>query len=156
MLPARFAVLASACRSPRTVADLIGKLRVPQEAAQLARLLVELRDTLGDGGVFGADRRCARARRRVSPARTLRTAAADVRGRVPEVGRTLSQRTAAAAEVDAGALASLHRNDPAEIPRAVRQARVVAVSRALHAGTQEGDGAGSESSWRKRGRVAPR
>ena len=27
---------------------------------------------------------------------------------------------------------ALHRNDPAEIPRAVRQARVVAVSRALH------------------------
>ncbi len=46
VLPARFAVLASACRSPRTVADLIGKLRVPQEAAQLARLLVDLRDTL--------------------------------------------------------------------------------------------------------------
>ena len=39
-------MLASACRSPRTVADLIGKLRVPQESAQLARLLVELRDTL--------------------------------------------------------------------------------------------------------------
>jgi hypothetical protein len=39
----------------------------------------------------------------------------------------------AAAEVDAGALASLHRNDPPEIARAVRQARVVAVSRALHA-----------------------
>jgi tRNA nucleotidyltransferase (CCA-adding enzyme) len=38
----------------------------------------------------------------------------------------------AAAEVDAGALASLHRNDPSEIPRAVRQARIVAVSRALH------------------------
>ena len=40
----------------------------------------------------------------------------------------------AAAEVDAGALASLHRNDAAEIPRAVRQARIVAVSRALHGG----------------------
>jgi hypothetical protein len=26
----------------------------------------------------------------------------------------------------------MHRNDPAEIPRAVRQARIVAVSRVLH------------------------
>jgi hypothetical protein len=38
----------------------------------------------------------------------------------------------AAADVDAGALAALHRNDPAEIPRAVRQARIVAVGSALH------------------------
>ena len=47
----------------------------------------------------------------------------------------------AAAEVDAGALASLHRYDASEIPRAVRQARVVAVSRALHSGNQNSEGA---------------
>ena len=36
-----------------------------------------------------------------------------------------------ASEVDAGALASLHRNDPSQIQRAVRKARVVAVGREL-------------------------
>jgi len=39
-----------------------------------------------------------------------------------------------ASEVDAGALASLHRNDPAQIQRAVRQARVIAVGRESSAG----------------------
>jgi tRNA nucleotidyltransferase (CCA-adding enzyme) len=38
----------------------------------------------------------------------------------------------AAGAVDAGALAALHRDDPGEIPKAVRQARVVAVGRALY------------------------
>ena len=32
-----------------------------------------------------------------------------------------------ASEIDAGTLASLHRNDPSQIQRAVRQARIVAV-----------------------------
>jgi len=36
-----------------------------------------------------------------------------------------------AAEVDAGALASMHRNDPSQIQRAVKQARIVAVGREL-------------------------
>ena len=139
VLPARFAVLASACRSPRTVADLIGKLRAPQESAQLARLLVELRDAL------------AQSESSASIVDTLERADAFRR---PERFELLLQtfETAyekpadrfrdalhAAADVDAGALASLHRNDPTEIPRAVRQARIVAVSRALHGDEQRDD-----------------
>ncbi|HQR21166.1 MAG TPA: hypothetical protein PLE54_13440 [Burkholderiaceae bacterium] len=139
VLPARFAVLASACRSPRTVADLIGKLRASQESAQLARLLVELRDAL------------AQSESSASIVDTLERADAFRR---PERFELLLQtfETAyekpadrfrdalhAAADVDAGALASLHRNDPTEIPRAVRQARIVAVSRALHGDEQRDD-----------------
>jgi tRNA nucleotidyltransferase (CCA-adding enzyme) len=132
LLPARFAVLANACRSPRAAADFLGKLRVQQEAAQLARLLVELRGPLATS--------------------TASAAIVDVleRGdafRRPERFELLlqafeacSELTAArfrvalkaASAVDAGALAALHRNDPAQIPRAVRQARVVAVGRALY------------------------
>ncbi|HTN49584.1 MAG TPA: hypothetical protein VMK32_09150 [Burkholderiaceae bacterium] len=138
VLPARFAVLASACRTPRSVADLIGKLRVPQEAAQLARLLVEMRDTLSSAQssalIVDALERADAFRR---PERfevllqTFETAYEQSADRFRLAAR-------AAAEIDAGALASLHRNDPAEIPRAVRQARIVAVSRALH-GSVEGD-----------------
>lgn len=132
VLPARFAVLASACRSPRTVADLIGKLRVPQEAAQLARLLVELRETLSNAELSAAivdalERADAfrRPERFEVLLQSFETAYQESAERFRAAAR-------AAAEVDAGALASLHRNDPTEIPRAVRQARVVAVSRALH------------------------
>jgi tRNA nucleotidyltransferase (CCA-adding enzyme) len=134
VLPARFAVLSSACRSPRSVADLIGKLRVPQESAQLARLLVELRDLLA-----GAESSAlivdvlerADAFRRPERFEVLLQAFEVAYGKSADRFRSALR---AAAEIDAGALASLHRNDPAEIPRAVRQARVVAVSRALHSG----------------------
>ena len=137
VLPARFAVLASACRSARSVADLLGKLRVPQDSAQLARLLVELREPL------------------TQPASSSVIVDALERGdafRRPERFELLLQALEAACEVscdryrqavlaagqvDAGALAGLHRNDPAEIPRAVRQARIVAVSRALHTPSEE-------------------
>ncbi len=132
VLPARFAVLASACRSPRTVADLIGKLRVPQESAQLARLLVELRDALATAESSAAIvdvleradafRRPERFELLLQAFETAQEESAD----------RFRQALRAASAVDAGALASLHRNDPAEIPRAVRQERVVAVSRALH------------------------
>jgi tRNA nucleotidyltransferase (CCA-adding enzyme) len=39
-------ILAGACRSSRAVSDFLGKLRVQQDAGQLARLLVELREPL--------------------------------------------------------------------------------------------------------------
>lgn len=132
VLPARFAVLASACRSPRTVADLMGKLRVPQEAAQLARLLVDLRDTLthaqSSALIVEALERADAFRRPERFELLLQTFETVSQQSAEQLRRALR----AAAEVDAGALASLHRNDPGEIPRAVRQARVVAVSRALH------------------------
>ncbi len=132
LLPARFAVLANACRSTRAVADFLGKLRVPQEAAQLARLLVELREPLAtvtaSSDVVDLLERADGFRR---PERF------ELLLQAFEVCREVSAdrfRVAlnAASRVDAGALAALHRNDPAEIPRAVRQARVVAVGQALH------------------------
>ena len=46
VLPSRFAILAGACRSSRAVSDFLGKLRVQNDAAQLARLLVELRERM--------------------------------------------------------------------------------------------------------------
>ena len=132
VLPARFAVLANACRSPRSVADLIGKLRVPQEAAQLARLLVELRETLSNAkssaAMVDALERADAFRRPERFEVLLETFEAAYH----QSAERFRVAARAAAEVDAGALASLHRNDQAEIPRAVRQARIVAVSRALH------------------------
>jgi tRNA nucleotidyltransferase (CCA-adding enzyme) len=139
VLPARFAVLASACRSPRTVADLIGKLRVPQESAQLARLLVELREPLAtaesSAAVVDALERADAFRRPERFELLLQTFETAYEKSAERFRHALR----AAAEVDAGALASLHRNDPAEIPRAVRQARVVAVSGALHAAEDQSE-----------------
>jgi tRNA nucleotidyltransferase (CCA-adding enzyme) len=132
LLPARFAVLAGACRTPRAVADFLGKLRVPQDSAQLARLLVELREPLaqapGSSAIVDvlergdAFRRPERFELLLQAFEVSRCMSAD------RIRRALE----AASAVDAGALAALHRNDPAEIPRAVRQARVVAVGRVLH------------------------
>jgi tRNA nucleotidyltransferase (CCA-adding enzyme) len=132
LLPARFAVLANACRSTRAVADLLGKLRAPQESAQLARLLVELRDALasatGSAEIVDVLERADAFRR---PERfELLLQAFEAALDLPANRFRIALR--AASEVDAGALASLHGNDPAEIPRAVRQARIVAVGRALH------------------------
>ena len=135
--PARFAVLASACRSPRAVADLIGKLRVSQEPAQLARLLVELRDVLRTATASTAiveTLERADAFRRPERFEMLLQAFETIEEASAERFR-LALR--AASEVDAGALASLHKNDPAEIQRAVRQARVIEVSRVLHADTPD-------------------
>jgi tRNA nucleotidyltransferase (CCA-adding enzyme) len=132
LLPARFAVFATACRSSRAVADLLGKLRVPQESAQLARLLVELRDTLATAPSSSAmidvfER--ADAFRRPERFEMLLAAYETVSESSAERFRVALR---AAAEVDAGALASLHKNDPEQIQKAVRQARVVAVGGALH------------------------
>jgi tRNA nucleotidyltransferase (CCA-adding enzyme) len=140
LLPVRFAVLASAARTPRAVADLLGKLRVQQDAAQLARLLVELREQLANAKTSTAivdvlERADAfrRPERFELLLQAYETASEDSAERFRRALR-------AAAEVDAGALASLHRNDPGEIPRAVRQARVVAVGGELHGPASETSG----------------
>jgi tRNA nucleotidyltransferase (CCA-adding enzyme) len=135
LLPVRFAVLATAARTPRAVADLLGKLRVQQDAAQLARLLVELREPLASAKTStaivdvleraDAFRRPERFELLLQAHETASEESAD----------RFRRALRAAAEVDAGALASLHRNDPSEIPRAVRQARVVAVGGELHGPT---------------------
>ena len=131
LLPARFAVLANACRSPRAVADFLGKLRVQQESAQLARLLVELRDPLSTAT---SSAEIVEVLERGDAFR--RPERFELLLQAYEVARELTANRfrialKAAAEVDAGALANLHRNDPAEIPRAVRQARIVAVGAVL-------------------------
>jgi tRNA nucleotidyltransferase (CCA-adding enzyme) len=132
LLPARFAVLANACRSPRAAADFLGKLRAQHDAAQLARLLVELRDPLtaatSSAAIVDVLER-GDAFRRPERFELLLQAYEVCRGLTAQRFRAAQK---AAAAVDAGALAALHRNDPAEIPRAVRQARVVAVGRALY------------------------
>ena len=126
-LPARFAVLASACRSPRAVTDLLGKLRAPQDAAQLARLLVELRDPLQDAtspdAIVDVLER-ADALRRPGRFELLLQAFEACGGRSADRFRTA---LTAASAIDAGALAASHAGDPAAIPRALRAARVAAV-----------------------------
>jgi tRNA nucleotidyltransferase (CCA-adding enzyme) len=131
VLPARFAVLANACRSTRAAADFLGKLRVQQDAAQLARLLVELRDSLetatSSAAIVDVLER-ADAFRRPERFELLLQAYEACRGPTAKRFRVAQK---AAAAVDAGALAALHRNDAAQIPPAVRRARVVAAGRAL-------------------------
>ena len=131
VLPARFAVLASACRSSRSVADFLGKLRVQHDAAQLARLLVELREPLRNAetsaAVVDVLERSDAFRRPERFEWLLQAFEAASDTSADRFRRALR----AAGDVDAGALASLHRNDPAEIQRAVRQARIVAVGREL-------------------------
>ena len=132
LLPARFAVLANACRSPRAAADFLGKLRVQQEAAQLARLLVELRGPLATSTASAAVVEVLErgdAFRRPERFELLLQAFEACRELTAHRFRIALK---AASAVDAGALAALHRNDPAAIPPAVRQARVVAVGRALY------------------------
>ena len=117
-------------RPDRQVARAAGVRAAGAAAGRVAR-------HAGECGIVRHDRRYARARRRVPAARTVRAAAAGLRDRLRQTSADRFRKALrAAADVDAGALASLHRNDPAEIPRAVRQARVVAVSRALHSGAQ--------------------
>ncbi|MGZ9029719.1 MAG: hypothetical protein ACXW2G_00015 [Burkholderiaceae bacterium] len=132
LLPARFAVLANASRSSRAAADFLGKLRVQQEAAQLARLLVELREPLStatsSAAILDVLERGDAFRR---PERfEFLLQAYEVCRELTAKRFRIAQKAAAA--VDAGALAALHCNDAAEIPRAVRQARVVAVGSALY------------------------
>ncbi len=131
LLPSRFAVLAGACRSSRAVADFLGKLRAQHDAAQLARLLVELREPLknaeSSAAIVDVLERSDAFRRPERFEWLLLAFEAATDASAERFRRALQ----AAAQVDAGALASLHHNDPAEIQRAVRQARVVAVGGAL-------------------------
>jgi len=134
LLPARFAVLATACRSSRAVADWLGKLRPSQELGQMARLAVELRTPLRTAtssvAIVDVLERADAFRRPERFELLLQAFEATDEATADPFRRGLR----AALAVDAGELASLHRNEPSEIPRAVRQARVVAVGRTLHEG----------------------
>jgi tRNA nucleotidyltransferase (CCA-adding enzyme) len=141
VLPARFAILAGASRSSRAVADFLGKLRAQHDAAQLARLLVELREPLRNAETSAAIvevlERSDAFRRPERFEWLLQAFEAAADSSADRFRRALR----VASEIDAGALANLHRNDPNEIQRAVRQARVVAVGRELFgaASNQTGD-----------------
>ncbi|MEP6609356.1 MAG: hypothetical protein ABJA83_11825 [Burkholderiaceae bacterium] len=132
ILPARFAILAGACRSSRRVSDFLGKLRVQHDAAQLARLLVDLREPLRNAETSAAIvevlERADAFRRPERFEWLLQAFEASTELSAQRFRRALR----VASQVDAAALASLHRNDPGQIQRAVRQARVVAVGRELH------------------------
>jgi len=126
-LPARFAVLANACRSPQAATDFLGKLRAPQDATQLGRLLVELRDPLKsatspDAIVDALER--GDAFRRPERFELLLQAFEACGGQSAERFRTALR---AASAIDAGAVAASHPGDPAAIPRAIREARLAAV-----------------------------
>lgn len=134
-LPARFAVFATACRSPQAVEELAERLRLPQDAAQLARLLADLRgplqaaatpaeivDVLERGDAF---RRPDRFEQLLQAFEASHAATAD----------RFRQAAKAAAAVDAGATAGAHRGEPARIPQAIRAARTAAVAAALASGT---------------------
>jgi tRNA nucleotidyltransferase (CCA-adding enzyme) len=126
-LPARFAVLAGACRSTQSVVDFLGKLRAPQDATQLARLLVELRDPLrratSPDAIVDALERGDAFRR---PERfELLLQAFEVCGE--QAADRFRAALKAASAIDAGALAASHSGDAAAIPRAIREARVAAV-----------------------------
>ena len=101
------------------------------DAAQLARLLVELREPLKNAETSAAIvdvlERSDAFRRPERFEWLLQAFEAAADASAEHFRRALR----VAAEVDAGALASMHRNDPSQIQRAVRQARIVAVGREL-------------------------
>jgi tRNA nucleotidyltransferase (CCA-adding enzyme) len=126
-LAARFAVLAGACRTPQAATEFSGKVRAPQDAAQLARLLVELRApmksaTSPDAVVDVLERGDAFRR----PERFELLLQAFEAGGEQSADRWRAALKAASA-IDAGALAAAHSGNPAAIPRAIREARVTAV-----------------------------
>ena len=123
-LPARFAILASALPSREALDDLLARLRADQDSAQLARLLLELRARLEQAGTpeerlevlerADALRRPERFELLLAAHEALTSASAD----------RWRSALAALREVDAGALAARHHNDPAAIARALREARL--------------------------------
>lgn len=131
ILPARFAILAGACRSSRAVSDFLGKLRVQHDSAHLARLLVDLREPLKNAQTSAAivdvlERSDAfRRPERFEWLLQAFEAAGDLSA------ERFRKALRVASAVDAAPLANLHRNDPSQIQRAVRQARVVEVGREL-------------------------
>jgi tRNA nucleotidyltransferase (CCA-adding enzyme) len=129
-LPARFAILAAACRTPAKLADLLAKLPVDGESGSLARLLVELRAALPQARSADAQlavieradalRRPERFESLLAAVETLDAVDLDA----------LRRALRAAASVDAGAIAARHAPDTAAIAAAVRQARLEAIAAA--------------------------
>ncbi|MEG0820677.1 MAG: hypothetical protein RR101_01010 [Burkholderiaceae bacterium] len=127
-LAARYAVFLSAANSSQAAQSIAERMRAPSDAAQLARLLADLRERLATAS--GAKERVALLER------------ADVFRR-PErfeellaAFEALTQRdaspwrrdSATARAVNAGAVAAANRTTPAQIPLAVRAAREAAVT----------------------------
>lgn len=146
-LPARFAVLASACDEPARLADLLAKLRVDAESAQIATLLLAQRSRLeqsdtADAVIDVLDR--ADAVRRPERFETLLQAAQilDCRGlerlrtalraaRAVDAGAIAAATAASAAATAPAPIAAAPAGQANAIRDAVRAARVAAIERAL-------------------------
>jgi len=127
-LPERYALLMSACASPEAALSVATRMRAPADAAQLARLLAELRSPLAQAQ--GADpmlavleradvfRRPERFESLLDAWEALNEEPADRWREAMRVARA----------VDAGAVAQAHRDAPQLIPQAVRSARRAALS----------------------------
>lgn len=130
-LPVRFAVLASAAASPAQLLAWLGRLRADNDCQQLARLLRDLRSDLAhattpDAMATVLER--ADAQRRPERFEQLLQAANLLDGQQIESWRRVA---AAAAAVDAGAVAARAGPDPAAIARAIATARREAIRSAL-------------------------
>ena len=127
-LPARFAMLASGLPSNAALEGLLARLRADQDSAQLARLLLELHAGLGHAAT-AAERlqvlERADAIRRPERFELLLAAFEALAGDTAEPWRSA---LAAVRRVDAGAIAARHEDDPAAIARALREARLAALT----------------------------
>ena len=127
-LPVRFSVLASGLPSTAALDALLGRLRADHESVQLGRLLLELRSGLEHAA---------------TPAERLRLLERADAIRRPERFELLLEAFEARAsigadswrsalhtvrEIDAGAVAARHEDDPVAIARALREARLARLS----------------------------
>lgn len=132
-LPVRFAIFAAGIGSLEQLDEWLEQLRSDADSAQLARLLVELRERLrvAEGAEeMGDVIERADALRRPERFEWLLEAFEDLEG--GDVRRWRSA-AAAAAGIDAGAVARTAGPDPAAIKRAVGAARRAAIQAALDA-----------------------
>ena len=127
-LPARYALLLSAAPSSEAVQAISERMRAPSDAAQLARLLAELRERLARAS--SAEDRVAVLERADVFRRPERFEELLRAFEVLTESDASRWRTAMAAAraVDAGAIAASQRATPARIPLEVHAARVAAVA----------------------------
>jgi tRNA nucleotidyltransferase (CCA-adding enzyme) len=130
-LPARFAVLASGLPStaaPEALQGLLARLRADQDSAQLARLLLQLQHGLARAAT--AAERLQVLERADAIRRPQRFELLLAAFEALDNGTADSWRSALAAVrvIDAGAIAARHEDDPAAIARALREARLAALT----------------------------
>jgi tRNA nucleotidyltransferase (CCA-adding enzyme) len=127
-LPARFAILAACLPSSEALNRLLSRVRADQDSVQLARLLLQVRTALA-GASSALDRlqvlERADAIRRPERFELLLTAFETLREAPADVWRS---SLAAVRDIDAGAIAARHEDEPAAIARALREARLARLS----------------------------